>query len=171
MQQFSWPATGQRFHRRDWWGSLIFPAVTALFDVVSEVSSHAWPPEAFLHKGGRVALALVCCLSVATIQSSAPMPLRNYKLEDNLVGLPLPGLPVQEAVLDQELLLCLNVGGCSLFVQHLVEGFPKCITWHPQVLGNLIEDWVLFCSCFQSVTLVVASFAGLASTVTSWEPS
>ena len=89
-------------------------AATALFNVVSEVSSHAWPPEAFLHKDGRVALALVCCLSVATIQSGTPMPLRNYKLEHNLVGLSLLGLPVQEAVLDQELLLCLNVGGCSL---------------------------------------------------------
>ena len=71
------------------------------------------------------------------------MPLRDYKLEHNLVSLSLLGLPVQEAVLDQELLLCLNVGGCSLFVQHLEEGCPKGIAWHPQVLGNLIEDWVL----------------------------
>ena len=148
MQQFPWPATGQRFHRHDWWGSLIFPTVTALFNAVSEVSSHAWLPEAFLHKGGGAALALVCCLSVATIQSGAPMPLRNYKLEHSLVGLPLPGLPVQEAILDQELLLRLNVGGCSLFVQHLVEGCPKCIAWHPQVLGNLIEDWVLLLFLF-----------------------
>ena len=69
-----------------------------------------------------MALALVCCLSVATIQSGAPMPLRNYKLEHSLVGLSLLGLPVQEAVHDQELLLHLNVGGCSLFVQHLEEG-------------------------------------------------
>ena len=71
------------------------------------------------------------------------MPLRNHKLEHNLVGLSLLGLPVQEAVLDQELLLCLDVGGCSLFVQHLEEGCPKGIAWCPQVLGNLIEDWVL----------------------------
>ena len=148
MEQFPWPATGQRFHRGDWWGSLIFPTATALFNAVSEVSSHAWPPEAFLHKGSRVALALVCCLLVATIQSSAPMPLRNYKLEHSLVSLALPGLPVQEAVLDQELLLCLNIGGCSLFVQHLVEGCPKCITRCPQVLGNLIENWVLLLFLF-----------------------
>ena len=144
MQQLPWPATGQRFHRCNRWGSLIFPTVTALFNVVSEVSSHAWPPEAFLHKGGRAALALMSHLSVATIQSGAPMPLRNYELEHNFISLPLLGLLVQEAVLDQELLLCLNVGGCSLFVQHLVEGCLERLVWRPQVLGNLIEDWILF---------------------------
>ena len=170
MQQLPWPTTGQWFHRHDWWGSLIFPTVTALLNAVPEVSSHARPPEAFLHEGSGVVLALMCCLLVATIQSGTPMPLRNYKLEHHLIGLPLPGLPVQEAVLDQELLLRLNIGGCSLFVQHLVEGSLKCFMWHPQMFGNLIEDWILLLSCFQSVTLVVASLAGLASTVTSWEP-
>ena len=148
MQQLPWSTTGQRFHRCHWWGSLIFPTVTALFNAVSEVSSHAWPPEAFLHKGGGVALALMCRLPVATIQSSTPMPLRNYKLEHNLIGLPLPGLPVQKAVHDQELLLCLNVGGCSLFVQHLVEGCLECFMWGPQVFGNLIEDWILLLFLF-----------------------
>ena len=111
--------------------------------MVSEVSSHARPPEAFLHEGGGAALALMSRLSVATIQSGTLMPLRNYKLEHSLVGLPLPGLPVQEAVLDQELLLHLNIGGCSLLVQHLVEGCLKYFMWCPQVLGNLVEDWVL----------------------------
>ena len=79
-------------------------------------------------------LALVCCRSVATIQSGTPMTLRNYKLEHNLIGLPLLGLPVQEAILNQELFFCLNVGGCSLFIQHLVEaalnesrGALKCL--------------------------------------------
>ena len=148
MQQLPWPATGQRFHRRNWWGSLIFPTATALFNVVSEVSSHARPPEVFLHEGGRAALALMCRLLVATIQSGTPMPLRNYELEHNLISLPLLGLLVQEAILDQELLLCLNVGGCSLFVQHLVEGYFECFVWCPQVLGNLIEDWILLLFLF-----------------------
>ena len=148
MQQLPWPATGQRFHWHDWWGSLIFPTVTALFNAVSEVSSHARPPEVFLHKSGRAALALMCHLLVATIQSGAPMPLRNYKLEHDLISLPLLGLPVQEAVLDQELLLRLNIGGCSLFVQHLVEGCLECFAWCPQVLGNLIEDWILLLFLF-----------------------
>ena len=75
-----------------------------------------------------MALALMSRLSVAAIQSGAPMPLRNYKLEHDVIGLPLPGLPVQEAVLDQELFLHLNVGSCSLFVQHLVEGGLECFT-------------------------------------------
>ena len=124
MQQLPWPAAGQRFHRRDWWGSLIFPTATALFNVVSEISSHAWPPEAFLHKGGGVALALMSHLLVAPIQSGTPMPLRNYKLEHNLVGLSLPGLLVQEAILNHELLLHLNIGGCHLFVRenyHIIQ--------------------------------------------------
>ena len=76
------------------------------------------------------------------------MPLRNYKLEHHLVGRSLPGLPVQEVVLDQELLLHLNIGGCSLLVQHLVEGCLKCFMWRPQVFGNLIEDWVLLLFLF-----------------------
>ena len=122
--------------------------MTAPFNVVSEVSSHARPPEAFLHEGGGAVLALMSHLLVATIQSGAPMPLRNYKLEHNLIGLPLLGLLVQEAILDQELLLCLNVGGCSLSVQHLVEGCLKYFTWCPQMFGNLIEDWVLILFLF-----------------------
>ena len=32
-----------------WVGSLILPTATTLFNAVSEVSSHAWPPEVFLH--------------------------------------------------------------------------------------------------------------------------
>ena len=148
MQQFPWPTTSQRFHRHDWWGSLIFPTVTTLFNAVPEVSSHAWPPEAFLHKGSGATLALMCCLSVATIQSGAPMPLRNYKLEHSLISLALPGLSVQEAVFDQELFFCLNIGGCSLFVQHLVEGHLKCFTWCPQVFSYLMEDWILLLFLF-----------------------
>ena len=95
-----------------------------------------------------MALALMSHLLVATIQSGTPMPLRNYKLEHDLVSLPLLGLPVQKAVLDQELLLRLNIGGCSLFVQHLMEGCLKYFTWYPQVFGNLIEDWVLLLFLF-----------------------
>ena len=82
-------------------------------------------------------------LLVATIKGGAPMPLRNYKLEHNLISLSLLGLPVQEAVLDEQVLLYLNIGSHSLFVQHLVEGHLKHFTRCPQVLGNLIEDWVL----------------------------
>ena len=63
--------------------------------------SHAWPPEAFLHEGCGAALALMSRLLVATIKGGALMPLRNYKLEHDLISLPLPGFLVQEAILDQ----------------------------------------------------------------------
>ena len=143
MLQLPWTTTSQGLHRHYWWGCLIFPTATAFLNAVSEVTSHTWPPEAFLHKSYGATLTLMSCLSVATIEGSAPMPLRNYELEHNLTGLSLSGLPVQEAVLDEQVPLCLNIGSHSLFVQHLMEGHLKCFTWCPQVLGNLIEDWVL----------------------------
>ena len=87
-------------------------------------------------------------LSVATIKGGTPMPLRYYELEHCLISLFLLGLPIQEAILDEQVLLCLDIGSRSLFVQHLVEGCSKCFTWHPQVLGNLIEDWVLLLFLF-----------------------
>ena len=117
--------------------------MTEFLNVVSEVMSHTWLPEVFLYKSYGAALTLMSRLSVATIKGSTPMPLRNYELEHDLISLSLPGLLVQEAILDKQLLLGLNMGSRSLFVQHLVEGRLKCFTWHPQVLGNLIEDWVL----------------------------
>ena len=79
----------------------IFPTATTLFNAVSEVSSHAWPPEAFLHEGGGATLTLMSHLSVATIKGGAPMPLRSYELEHDLVGLSLLSLTVQEAIFDQ----------------------------------------------------------------------
>ena len=101
MQQFPRPTTGQGLHRHHWWGCLIFPTVTAFLYVVSEVTSHTRSPEAFLHKSYGVMLTLMSHLSVATIKGGAPMPLRKYKLEHDLISLSLPGLPVQEAILDQ----------------------------------------------------------------------
>ena len=110
--------------------------------------SHTWPPEAFLHKSYGATLTLMSHLSVATIKGGAPMPLRNYELEHDLISLSLLGVPVQEAILDQKVLLCLDIGSRSLFVQHLAEGCLKCFMWHPQVLGNLVEDWVLLLLLF-----------------------
>ena len=63
-------------------------------NVVSEVTSHTWPPEVFLHKSYGVTLTLMSRLSMATIKGSAPMPLRNYELEHDLFSLSLLGLPV-----------------------------------------------------------------------------
>ena len=74
---------------------------TTLFDVVSEVSSHARPPEALLHEDGGATLTLMSCLLVTTIKGSTPMPLRNYELEHDLIGRSLLSLVVQEAIFDQ----------------------------------------------------------------------
>ena len=82
------------------------------------------------------------CLSMAAIKGSAPMPLRNYKLEHNLIGLTLPSLTVQEDIFDHQLFLQLNLGSCSLFVQHLVQGCLKGLMWYLQVFSHLIEDWI-----------------------------
>ena len=84
-----------------WASHYVTPTATTLFNVVSEVLSHAWPPEAFLHEGRGATLTLMSHLSVATIKGGAPMPLRNYKSEHDLVGLSLLGLTVQEAIFDQ----------------------------------------------------------------------
>ena len=120
----------------------------AFLNAVSEVASHTWPPEVFLHKSYGAMLTLMSHLSVATIKGGTPMPLQNYKLEHHLISLSLLGLLVQEAVLDEQILLYLNIGSCSLFVQHLVESCPKGFTWCPQVLGHLIKDWVLLLLLF-----------------------
>ena len=85
---------------------------------------------------------------MATIKGSAPMSLRNYKLEHCLISLSLPGFLVQEAILDEQVLLCLNIGSSSLLVQHILEGCSRGLTWCPQVLGHLIEDWVLLLLLF-----------------------
>ena len=75
--------------------------MTTLFDAVSEVLSHARPPEVLLHEGGGATLTLMSCLSMTAIKSGAPMPLRNYKLKHGLVSWSLSGLAVQEAIFDQ----------------------------------------------------------------------
>ena len=76
------------------------------------------------------------------------MSLRNYELEHHFSSLSLPVLPVQEAILDEQMLLGLDIGSCGLFVQNFVEGGPECFTWRPQVLGHLIEEGVLFLFLF-----------------------
>ena len=93
-------------------------------------------------------LTLMSHLSVATIKGGTPMPLRNYKLEHDLIGLTLPSLTVQEAIFDQQLFLRFHIGSCSLFVQHLVQGCLKGLAWHPQVFSHLVEDWILLLLLF-----------------------
>ena len=80
---------------------------------------------------------------VATIQCHAAVPLRHHKLKDGLLGWPDAGLAIQEAILEEQLLLGFNIGSCSLFVKHHQEGFLKGLTWSPKVLHHLVEDRVL----------------------------
>ena len=48
--------------------------MTAFLNAVSEVLSHAWPPEVLLHEVGGVTLTLMSCLLVTTIKGGALMP-------------------------------------------------------------------------------------------------
>ena len=47
---------------------------------------------------------------MATIKGGAPMSLRKYKLEHDLIGLALPSLTVQEAIFDHQLFPRLHIG-------------------------------------------------------------
>ena len=64
-------------------------------------------------------LALVCCLMMAAIKSCTPVNLRNNKLEHGLLNESLFGLPVQEAVLHNQLFLGFYIGSSSLLVSRL----------------------------------------------------
>ena len=64
-------------------------------------------------------LALVHCLMMATIKSCTPVNLRNNKLEHGLLNGSLFGLPVQEAVLHNQLFFGFYIGSSSLLVSHL----------------------------------------------------
>ena len=66
--------------------SLKLPTPTALFDAVSEVSSHAWPPEVFLHDRSGATLALIGCILVAAIKGGTPVPLGNNELKHGLTS-------------------------------------------------------------------------------------
>ena len=77
-------------------------------DAITEVTGHTWPPESLLHQRGGAALALVCRLTVATVHCCTAVPLRHHKLKDGLLGRPDMGLAIQEAILEEQLLLGLT---------------------------------------------------------------
>ena len=96
-----------------------------------EVPGHSWPPESLLHQRGGVALALVCRLTVATIHCRTAVPLRHHKLKDGLLGRPDMGLAIQEAVLEEQLLLGLNIGNCS-FLSRTVKRASLKVSGEPE---------------------------------------
>ena len=90
-------------------------------DAITEVPGHTWPPESLLHQRGGAVLALVCRLTVATIHCCTAVSLRHHKLKDGLLGRPDIGLAIQEAVLEEQLLLGLNIGSCSFLIENRQE--------------------------------------------------
>ena len=55
---------------------------------------------------------------VATVHCHTVVPRRHHKLKDGLLGRPDMGLAIQEAVLEEQLLLGLNIGGCSFLIEN-----------------------------------------------------
>ena len=74
-------------------------------------------------------LALVCRLAVATVHCCTAVSLRHHKLKDGLLGRPDIGLAIQEAVLEEQLLLGLNIGSCSFLIENRQESFFE--GWFP----------------------------------------
>ena len=56
---------------------------------------------------------------MAPVESCIPMDLRNNELKHSLLSLSLFGLPVQEAVLHDQLVLGFHIGRDSFSVCHL----------------------------------------------------
>ena len=80
---------------------------------------------------------------MAPIKSHIPMNLRNNKLKYSLLGLSLFGLPVQEAILHNQLVLGFCISQDSFSVCYLQKGFLKGLLRGLSMLDHLVEDWVL----------------------------
>ena len=85
----------------------------------------------------------MCRLAVATIHCHTAVSLRHHKLKDGLLGRPDMGLVIQEAILEEQLLLSLNIGCGSFLIENcqesLFEGFPGS----PKVFHHLVEHRVI----------------------------
>ena len=168
MQQLHGPTAGLRLHGHNRRGCFKFAATATFSDAITEVPGHTWPPESLLHQRGGPALALVCRLMVATVHCRTAVPLRHHKLKDGLLGRPDMGLAIQEAVLEEQLLLGLNIGSCSFLIENRQEGFFEGFPGNPKATSPLGRaPGSSFCSTFQSMILVEASFAALAATASS----
>ena len=76
-------------------------------DTITEVLGHTWPPESLLHqRGDRRWLGVPP--RDGTVHCCTAVPLRHHKLKDGLLGRPDIGLAIQEAVLEEQLLLALT---------------------------------------------------------------
>ena len=80
---------------------------------------------------------------VATVHCCTAVPLRHHKLKDGLLGRPDMGLAIQEAILEEQLLLGLNIGSCSFLIENRQESFFEGFPGSPKVLHHLIEHRVI----------------------------
>ena len=142
-------------------------AMATFPDAITEVPGHTWPPEPLLHQRGGPALALVCRLVMATVHCCTAVPLRHHKLKDGLLRRPDIGLAIQEAVLEEQLLLGLNIGSCSFLIENRQESSFEGFPGSPKVLHHLVEHRVILLFYLQSMMLVEASFAALVATTSS----
>ena len=83
------------------------------------------------------------CLTMATVESRIPMNLRNNELEHHLLGRSLFGLPIQEAVLQNQLVLGFHISQDSFSVCYLQQGFSEGLSRSLSMLDYLIENGVL----------------------------
>ena len=58
-------------------------------------------------------------------------------------GRPDMGLAIQEAILEEQLLLGLNIGSCSFLIENRQEGFFEGFLGSPKVLHHLVEHRVI----------------------------
>ena len=80
---------------------------------------------------------------MATIKGCTPVNLWNDKLKYDLFSGSLFGLPVQEAILHNQLVFGFHISNGSLFVKYLQQGCFKSLTRGFLMFDYLIEDRVL----------------------------
>ena len=86
----------------------------------------------------------MCRLLVATIHCRTAVSLRHHKLKDGLLGRPDLGLAIQEAVLEEQLPLSLNIGCDSFLIENCQESLFENFPGSSKVFHHLVEHRVVF---------------------------
>ena len=86
----------------------------------------------------------MCRLLVATIHCRTAVSLRHHKLKDGLLGRPDLGLAIQEAVLEEQLPLGLNIGCDSFLIENCQESLFENFPGSSKVFHHLVEHRVVF---------------------------
>ena len=77
------------------------------------------------------------------------------------------GLAIQEAVLEEQLLLGLNIGSCSFLIENRQEGFFEGFPGSPKALHHLVEHRVILLFYLPIYDISGGQFAALAATASS----